>query len=588
MKWAAVGVLTGLLLGAIPALAQEVNEDLPASDARLNQKFLVQAEGIALGDLLARMTKESGISLRADRETMDDKVILFGPARPLRETLADFATLFGHRWMHAKEEGQERYILVKRAAVRERENELTNAATRQLQAQLDAQARALSEPPERLAKRDKEDPIRRFLSDPESRLATQLYARLDSRQKETLFSQSRLRLAHASLSPEVKRALLASLESVQRRIDRVLNPSGDLPDSRQQTSSDAGPNQFAAVARSTPPDLEFQLDLRQNGFLQARMSPPALTLFAELKAKPISLPLQCNPYTGQQLPPNAVLPAEKAIPERGQEEWVRKLQRLSEAANVPVMADYYRLRGVPPVEKASLLGSGTYGALTVFCAWDGYLWWTRGNTLLFRKRDWYLRRQYEVPDRWLTQASKALQEREGRPTYADVQRLADLTPKQLIGLMNLDKERSGILPDIFDTDSERAASLPEILQILKEKALPRGSSNTPLPNYETLSQEDWNRAIKETTLAYPEMVFAQRRLIPAFLAAQSKQVAGVEPENFAFYLRTFNLTSGPQNLSYVWAEIHWESKGVQGDYRLPLPLTLPDDRRAATVVARSD
>ena len=97
--------LSGVLLPrTVPAQSQSppkppaAETDVFASDARLQQGVAVHAEGVPVGDLLTLLAQKTGVTLKADLYVADDKVIVFNPARPLRDTLRDIAALFNDEW----------------------------------------------------------------------------------------------------------------------------------------------------------------------------------------------------------------------------------------------------------------------------------------------------------------------------------------------------------------------------------------------------------------------------------------------------------------------------------------------------------
>src|SRR4051812_11617631 len=88
----------GLTLPRLLASAAALQPDPFAGEPRAAQKVTVSAEGLPVTELLALLAQKTGISLSAAPEVADDKVIVFGPACPLREILADIAALFNDRW----------------------------------------------------------------------------------------------------------------------------------------------------------------------------------------------------------------------------------------------------------------------------------------------------------------------------------------------------------------------------------------------------------------------------------------------------------------------------------------------------------
>src|SRR3712207_3277446 len=84
-----VPLLLVLTAGSGPACAA-VSDPL-AAEPRLEARYRVHAEGIAVGELMARAARSSEVPLSVEPEVADDKVLVFGPPRPLREILADVA-----------------------------------------------------------------------------------------------------------------------------------------------------------------------------------------------------------------------------------------------------------------------------------------------------------------------------------------------------------------------------------------------------------------------------------------------------------------------------------------------------------------
>ena len=154
------------------------------------------------------------------------------------------------------------------------------------------------------------------------------------------------------------------------------------------------------------------------------------------------LPAHGDPYTRKGVPKTAELldlgDIRKAVTEGG---WIDHLSMLSEAAHIPVLADYYRAPAIVHDLKTDDGTSATFDlkileplALDGLCHRSGYLWWKRDRTLLLRKRDWYAQRRYEVSDRWMRDILHRLHRQQNVPTYADLCRLLDLTPAQITGM----------------------------------------------------------------------------------------------------------------------------------------------------------
>jgi hypothetical protein len=120
-------VSMGLMLVSVAAAPLEkAPKDPLADDPRLAQKVKVTVEGLPVGDVLSLLAAKTGVPLAASRETADDKVVVFGLARPLREVLADLAALFNDRWeRHKTADHSDRYVLTRDLAAQQCEAGLT-------------------------------------------------------------------------------------------------------------------------------------------------------------------------------------------------------------------------------------------------------------------------------------------------------------------------------------------------------------------------------------------------------------------------------------------------------------------------------
>src|SRR5471030_2770862 len=92
-------MLMGRTSQARQAKTEEVPEGLVGSTA-FAKKVKVTCPGLAVGELLDQLSAKTGAKLLADKAIADDKVILFCPARPLKDTLNDLAALFHDYWHH--------------------------------------------------------------------------------------------------------------------------------------------------------------------------------------------------------------------------------------------------------------------------------------------------------------------------------------------------------------------------------------------------------------------------------------------------------------------------------------------------------
>ena len=163
------------LVSAAAAPPNAPAKDPLADDARLAQKIRVSVEGLPVSDLLAQLAAKTGVALAAEPDIGDDKVIVFGPARPLRDLLADLAALFNDRWESKRtRDGEIRYRLYRTVAARQLEATFARRTTEQQMARLERLVSGLDMKPEELARPENRD-IQWYAADRKRRFAVTLY-----------------------------------------------------------------------------------------------------------------------------------------------------------------------------------------------------------------------------------------------------------------------------------------------------------------------------------------------------------------------------------------------------------------------------
>lgn len=254
-----------------------------------------------------------------------------------------------------------------------------------------------------------------------------------------------------------------------------------------------------------------------------------------------------------------------------------------------MVADHSRLSLLPPPGAEPAAGSDPAALLDRFCQPEGALWWARNDTLLFQKRDWFFRRQYEVPDRWLDATIHALKTSGEQATLRDLLRLEELTRRQQIGLHGL-AARFGSMPRAFRRYEEREAGLPELLALLKGRRSATAWGRFRLLNPRAMEPvEARNRAYEAMSIKFDVLRPDQRALLLPFLAMQPKEFDGLQLETFQVTVMAGEPTSHKRTHRSLPLEIEWGMRGGGGDYEyLFLPLEIPDDRRSRTLVTRSD
>jgi len=243
-------MLSGRTAGAQQAKTAEVPEGLVGSPA-FAKRVKVACPGLAVGELLDQLSATTGVKLQADKAIADEKVVLFCPARPLKETLTDLAALFHDTWRHLRtEDGKDRYLLLRTRQAAEVEQSLSRAAHARVMAKLDEQVRALSETPDQLAKRPAEDPIRKSLTDPGDRAATAVYAALSPDQREALFDRRVLNFSPAEIGPQLAEPVGSLYKLSAARAARFRGGGGRLRERTLRTMHGEGFSSHCITARA--------------------------------------------------------------------------------------------------------------------------------------------------------------------------------------------------------------------------------------------------------------------------------------------------------------------------------------------------
>ncbi len=580
-----------------------------AQDARFKQKVSLRVEGIPVSDLLTQLSAKTGIPLRAEGNVGDDKVAAFCPARPLGDTLNELAALYNDEWQMAPlPNGQTRWLLIRRLSARHYEDNLEQAAGNRFRALLDEQVKALDETPEQFAKRPANDRIRKNLEDPSAhgRQATRLYSQLSREQRDTLFAAGFVNISFATSTPTQQNiaregfnevvTTLKALDEKQRAEFPDVHIVIDAPESLEQHGARFRLTRTNNAGLSA---LQVQVVLGQHTLLYV----------GEFEsADEWLLPPHGNPYTRKPTVRGKAttienrakvedmattdLPTVDVLRKIGKEGlWLDRLRTLSTIAEVPVLADCYRspalIHDLSPDDAPS---HSPVALLDAFCKHSGYLWWMQGKTLLLRKRDWYAQRRYEVSDRWMRDIATRLRRQKNIPTYGDLCRLLELTPKQISGMnaalsndsggeamANLDaQEGLRELLTLIQAGSESFASLPTGEPSISigepsadEAARQRLSSISPPPQQAALTGAFLNIMRQPTT--------------PANLRGFSAQVHCATPA-----LLKIAQAPATQNTQII---ISWKLEGntkpipfFDQHWLLWLPLQIPNDRSDKTQI----
>jgi RNA polymerase sigma factor (sigma-70 family) len=572
----AIGGRARIMANRLPAAGPPVAvvDDSRLENPRLQRKVAITAEGVPVGDLLALLARQTGVTLKADATVADDKVIAFGPARPLRDVMTDLAALFNATWQGYQEgDGEPTYVLRRTVRAREYEEGLANGPAKRMRALLDARADRIEANPETLARRPDEP-----ASASTARRALALYACLSPEQRRLLFADGRMNLTFDMLTP-VQQAQLRDVfdalfteEQEQYRRDRQSIPGLLDTTSKPDDAVKGGLRLGVLLSRG-------QMIVRIGHHF-------SMDLTVDDPRAPWLLPPHGNPYNGKKIDGKAALPEVRAVAAAAQQgDWPDVLQKLAEGAGMPLMADYYRSRPIVEPEKEAVLPAGeqtreAVPALDALCRPSGYLWWTRGRTLLFRKRNWYTQRLYEVPDRWMLAMNKRLQASSAQPTYADMLLLSELTPLQMRGLNGIpDRPEGGVIRSA--PDEYWLAGVPSLLAILKSS---RKTATGPLPVHNP-RQPFPPGLLDRFTLHDADCAPG---LLQTYLAAQNDLLYA--PDYTSFTLYAWRPLDAPQTTAdgyrFVPVTLFCGIESRQATFLdFLLPVTLPDDRRDKTRVA---
>ena len=586
----------------------QTHVDVFADDARLLQKVAAHCEGVPLDELLARLSAECGVTLKAQQDIADEKVIVLSKSRPLRDLLYDVSSLLNDTWTRQEQSGSKPlYRLVRNGRAREFENAQLDKMNNRLKARLEEQARALAETPEERKRRPANDPIRERLSNPRGHLGTRFYALLDAAQRQSLFAHEYFDVPYTLMTPAQQEAL--------RNAFVEMNADFDLVDEKGVKQS------------ALPKDLEHS-SLRFSVYSQGGresagfgFNPPGYGLDGVTIAQIDNraewlLPLHGNPYTGAPVSAKAALPSANAVRSSALEipaakkTWLDRLNALAEQTGVTICGDFYRSKAAHPVKaeedpparvSAASPSNENVIELDNLCRPVGYMWWMQGKTLLLRKRDWFAQRPYEAPDRWILETAKRLEAQKGVPTYGDAMRLLDLSGEQIAGLMSFNDTPHGEWYGDLGVMKRTVLGSRELLEIWN--AFPNSRAGI-MPGYNPFKDaQTYSKEFQQSTRSFGDFTALQRGLTQSFVNGDYVFGMGVprrkhpvtEDEMATFHtriggpapsLQDSDAKPVPERFRSVPIELAWWLDGGEGANRcvLFLPSALPQDRRDKTKI----
>jgi hypothetical protein len=411
-----------------------------------------------------------------------------------------------------------------------------------------------------------------LLQDPSCRLAAHFYSLLSPNQKETLFTQKRVSFAVQDLAPPLQAPIRELVARRVAREEKYPNLPVDLERNllRLQVIRCGGflsvgmnlgnANTITALTR----DENDQPGFGSTGWTVALLPINRLWL----------LPPHGNPYLPSPEDPQTVANFAQAVsqvPSTG--EWIDRLEALADRTGNAVLADYYRVSSpnFPSLAPASESNTDPgVEQLDRFCSRERHLWWTRGDSLLLRNRDYYIHATYELPDSWVLRVAEGVASHRGLVTVGDVGAAEVLTAAQLDGLWSL-----GL--NTFIQESKDSEASRELLSLVAGLQRFR---DTPVP------VTDPQKSGGELTLRLTDLALPQQQSV-----VQLGQKLGwiLAPSD----LRQFRLRISAlprrvhEKVEYASIYLRCEfGKAHHWSFVVYLPLGLSEDRRKLTSVRK--
>ncbi len=529
-----------------------------SDDARMQKLVSVDAEGVGLPELLALLSAKTEVSLSTRSDASIDKIVVFSHRRPLGELLSDLAALFDYSWETSRTSSGElaRYELYSGLKARTREAALVQLALGAVGSRLQEFVNGLSLSEEALSRLPQDDPFRRSLSDPNCRTGFQFYSLLSHDQKNQLLSNRKISIPYNALSRQQQAAADTLMSSLIARLQEHArqhrnNPGVDIQIPSQDQLRNTGIG-FRLRKMAGRHQLVFKVG--QTGIAVGTVDSRSTWI----------LPAHGDPYDPQHALAGGPLPA-SSVSRGAQSEGsaiADRLRKLSAETKAPVLADYYRSGSVSSamIESAGA-GNSPISSLDNLCASPGYLWWKRGNTLLFRKRDYYLQRQYEAPEEFYKALADRFKKGDPDPSVADLMRMDNLTLHQIAGIASL------ITPL---ADESTLSGFPELLRL---------ASLSPVNRSNDVFQPGGIR------ITYRDLPVRARRLLAAFAGVNDIPITKQATDPLVVRVgRAFRASGRQTDPPFSEVQFRWTMPSGNGSYFVYLPHGFPDDRRVRTRV----
>jgi hypothetical protein len=444
-------LLTAIALLSTPSAAAV--DDLPgdearwrrlaarlAADPRLDQKISLTAWAEPLEDVLARLSRETGVHLAFEgRDIGDQRVNILLKEQPLRRVLALVAKTLDLYWQRDRKPPTYRYVLFEDARSRKQEQELLSRAREGFEEGIRRLVDSLKlTPPEIEKLRERDLWWAHRLSDPRRRLAVRLLGKLAPTHWQQLMQNGNLRISYANLSAadqELTRQYAEEMNRDKARIQRDLE-RGMPGDHHIRDLTQWGGEVVIEIYDGVPagPDSEFGISVESadghgNGsglslgytpeeqrLLRAALTPSG---FEEAKRNP---PPDGGPRVTVAWKDKLFLP------------WEEVLKAVAEGADLQVVSDsflyYWSEHNTHLPDPSALRDHPLLEVLDQVCEPFFHSWRCDGDVYLFRQRNWFIEKQHNVPERDLRRWRGHLKGG-GRLTLEDLAELAVLTDRQL-------------------------------------------------------------------------------------------------------------------------------------------------------------